>query len=90
MEAETSSETLQCDGAMSEVQFSRFSFVSIATNTSSSTLKNQLVSPLFRLPAEIRNKIYTYVSFSVSIIVQKIYNMHTYGFIFFLWVARLY
>ncbi|KAI4644123.1 uncharacterized protein J4E78_009707 [Alternaria triticimaculans] len=31
------------------------------------TLKNQLDSPLLRLPAEIRNKIYTYVSLSTKI-----------------------
>ena len=37
------------------------------TNTLASTLQNQLNSPLLRLPAEIRNKIYTYVSLSTTI-----------------------
>jgi hypothetical protein len=40
------------------------------TNTLSSTLRNQLASPLLRLPAEIRNKIYTYVGYSTTVTVD--------------------
>jgi hypothetical protein len=40
------------------------------TNVLSSTLKNQLASPLLRLPAEIRNKIYTYVGYSTTVTVD--------------------
>ncbi|KAI4685067.1 hypothetical protein J4E81_008879 [Alternaria sp. BMP 2799] len=36
------------------------------------TLRNQLNSPLLRLPAEIRNKIYTFVSLSTTIKVTEV------------------
>ena len=44
------------------------------SNTSASTLQNQLKSPLLRLPAEIRNKIYTYVALSTTIKVTGTFD----------------
>lgn len=46
------------------------------TDISVSTLKNQLNSPLLRLPAEIRNKVYTYAILSARIMITRAPEMN--------------
>ncbi|KAI4950348.1 hypothetical protein J4E91_004229 [Alternaria rosae] len=43
---------------------------------SANTLKNQLNSPLLRLPAEIRNKVYTYASLSARVTITRAPEMN--------------